>query len=45
MSNMIEIERIIEIAKQAGKIMLSADSSKIKEKSGHANFCTAPDSR
>ncbi|MBE5845640.1 MAG: inositol monophosphatase [Butyrivibrio sp.] len=45
MSSTVEIERIIEIAKEAGEIMLSADSSKIKEKSGHANFCTETDEK
>ena len=37
------IERIKSIAKQAGKIMLSASDPKIKEKAGHANFCTETD--
>lgn len=39
------IDTIIEIAKQAGDIMLDASHPKIMEKSGHANFCTETDER
>ncbi len=39
------IEKIIEIAKEAGEIMLSARRPKIMEKSGHANFCTETDEK
>ncbi len=39
------IEKIIEIAKEAGEIMLSAKRPKIMEKSGHANFCTETDEK
>ena len=34
------IEKIIEIAKEAGQIMITAVRPKVMEKSGHANFCT-----
>ena len=39
------IERIKEIAKEAGDIMVSAVRPKIKEKSGHGNFCTETDEK
>ncbi|WP_026653650.1 inositol monophosphatase family protein [Butyrivibrio proteoclasticus] len=39
------IEKIIEIAKEAGEIMVSAKRPKIMEKSGHANFCTETDEK
>ncbi len=39
------IEKIQAIAKQAGEIMISAEHSKIIEKSGHANFCTETDEK
>ena len=40
-----DINRIIEIAKEAGEIMLEASHPKIMEKSGHANFCTETDEK
>ncbi len=39
------IEKIIEIAKEAGDIMRSAVRPKVMEKSGHANFCTETDEK
>lgn len=39
------IEKIQAIAKLAGEIMISAEHSKIMEKSGHANFCTETDEK
>ena len=39
------INDIIEIAKEAGKIMTSAVRPRIMEKSGHANFCTETDEK
>ena len=38
-------DQIIEIAKEAGEIMLSAKRPKIMEKAGHANFCTETDEK
>ena len=39
------IEEIIEIAREAGGILLGAKRPKIKEKEGHANFCTEMDEK
>ena len=39
------ITQIMEIAKEAGDIMLSARRPKVMEKSGHANFCTETDEK
>ena len=39
------IEKIIEIAKEAGQIMLTAESPNVMEKAGHANFCTETDEK
>ena len=39
------IERIIEIAKEAGQILLTAESPNVMEKAGHANFCTETDEK
>lgn len=39
------IEQIEVIAKDAGKIMVTAERPKIMEKSGHANFCTETDEK
>ena len=39
------INKIIEIVKEAGNIMISAKKSKVMEKSGHANFCTEIDEK
>ena len=39
------IEKIIEIAKEAGQIMITAVRPKVMEKSGHANFCTETDEK
>ena len=39
------IDDIIRIAKEAGNIMLTAKRPKIMEKSGHANFCTETDEK
>lgn len=42
---MMKIEEIIEIAKRAGDIMVSAKRPKIMQKEGHANFCTETDEK
>ncbi len=39
------IEEIIQIAKEAGKIMVTADRPKVMQKAGHANFCTEMDEK
>ncbi|MCR5685554.1 MAG: inositol monophosphatase [Lachnospiraceae bacterium] len=39
------IERIKDIARKAGQIMMDATRPKIMEKSGHANFCTETDEK
>ena len=39
------IDKIKSIAKMAGEIMLAASDPKIKEKAGHANFCTETDEK
>ncbi len=39
------IDKIEDIARSAGKIMLEAANPKIMEKSGHANFCTETDEK
>ena len=38
-------EKIEEVAKEAGQIMLAASAPEVKEKSGHANFCTETDEK
>ena len=38
-------EQIIEIAREAGDIMLNARRPKVMEKEGHANFCTETDEK
>ena len=42
---MFKIEDIIDIAREAGKIMFTAEKPKVMEKSGHANFCTETDEK
>ena len=37
--------QIIDIAKNAGKIMTQASGSRVMEKAGHANFCTETDEK
>ena len=39
------IEAIIQIAKEAGRIMVTADRPKVMQKAGHANFCTEMDEK
>ena len=39
------IERIKELVKEAGEIMLNAKRPKIMEKAGHSNFCTETDEK
>ena len=39
------IDKIKNTARQAGDIMLAASDPKIKEKAGHANFCTETDEK
>ena len=39
------IEKISDIAKEAGEIMINAKRPKIMEKAGHANFCTETDEK
>ncbi len=39
------IESIIDIAREAGRIMLGASHPEVMEKSGHANFCTETDEK
>ena len=39
------IRNIIQIAKEAGKIMMGASNPRIMEKTGHANFCTETDEK
>ena len=39
------IDEIINTAKEAGQIMMSADPSTVIEKSGHANYCTETDEK
>ena len=39
------IEEIIQIAKEAGEIMVSAVRPKVMQKEGHANFCTEMDEK
>ncbi len=41
----MKIEDIMQITKDAGKIMTSAKRPKIMEKAGHANFCTETDEK
>ncbi|MBP5554377.1 MAG: inositol monophosphatase [Lachnospiraceae bacterium] len=41
----MNIEDIIQIAKEAGKIMVTADRPKVMQKAGHANFCTEMDEK
>ncbi|MCR5735606.1 MAG: inositol monophosphatase [Lachnospiraceae bacterium] len=41
----MNIERIIEIVKEAGNMMMGAKRPKIMEKSGHSNFCTETDEK
>ena len=41
----IMINKIKDAARAAGDIMLAASDPKIKEKGGHANFCTETDER
>jgi len=43
--SMFKIEDIIDIAREAGRIMLTAVRPKVMEKSGHANFCTETDEK
>ena len=38
-------EQIMDIAREAGQIMLEASKPKIMEKAGHANFCTETDEK
>lgn len=39
------IEKIVEIVREAGEIMVNAHGSRVMEKSGHANFCTETDEK
>ncbi|MBR4760970.1 MAG: inositol monophosphatase [Lachnospiraceae bacterium] len=39
------LENILQVAKEAGKIMIEASNPKVMEKSGHANFCTETDEK
>ncbi len=39
------LSSIIQIAREAGKIMMEASNPRIMEKSGHANFCTETDEK
>lgn len=39
------INDIMKIAKEAGRIMVTAECPKVMEKSGHANFCTETDEK
>ncbi len=39
------IDKIKDAARQAGDIMIAASDPKIKEKGGHANFCTETDEK
>lgn len=41
----MNIEEIIQIAKEAGEIMVSAVRPKVMQKAGHANFCTEMDEK
>jgi myo-inositol-1(or 4)-monophosphatase len=41
----MNIEEIIQIAKEAGEIMVSAVRPKVMQKEGHANFCTEMDEK
>jgi len=41
----MNIEEIIQIAKEAGEIMVTADRPKVMQKAGHANFCTEMDEK
>ena len=41
----MNIEEIIQIAKEAGDIMVSAARPKVMQKAGHANFCTEMDEK
>lgn len=39
------LEEITDVAKRAGDLMIAASDPKVKEKSGHANFCTETDEK
>ncbi len=41
----MKIEDIMEAAKEAGQIMITAERPRVMEKSGHANFCTETDEK
>lgn len=41
----MKIEEIIQIAKEAGEIMVGAVRPKVMQKAGHANFCTEMDEK
>ncbi len=41
----MQIEKIVAIIKEAGKIMKDAKRPKVMEKEGHANFCTETDEK
>ncbi len=41
----MNIEEIVQIAKEAGEIMVSAVRPKVMQKEGHANFCTEMDEK
>lgn len=41
----MNIEEIIQIAKEAGEIMVGAVRPKVMQKAGHANFCTEMDEK
>lgn len=41
----MDIERIKQIAREAGEIMLTAVRPQVMEKEGHANFCTETDEK
>ena len=41
----MDIERIKQVAREAGEIMLTAVRPQVMEKEGHANFCTETDEK
>lgn len=41
----METDKIIDITRRAGEIMLNASHPKVMEKSGHSNFCTETDEK
>ena len=41
----MDIEKIKQVAREAGEIMLTAVRPQVMEKEGHANFCTETDEK